>query len=244
MDLNKIKVLFEDNDILVCVKPAGIATESANIRNADMVSMVKSHLGVAPYVGLIHRLDQPVSGILVFAKNPAAAANLSKQVQTDDMQKYYTAIVEGNVLDIDHSLPYINVNSVGSITVTNYLIKDNRQNKAMVVDRGRKDFNGKPAKEASLTLEVISYNSEYNTSTLRIHLLTGRFHQIRAQLSNLGHPIVGDTKYGATCAKNNGTGIALCAYKLTFTHPSTKKAMTFTIEEDIILKSYLGRCFS
>lgn len=235
-------ILYEDNDILVCIKPAGIATESANIRNADMVSMVKSHLGVAPYVGLIHRLDQPVSGILVFAKNPAAAANLSKQVQTDDMQKYYTAIVEGNVLDIDHSLPYINVNSVGSITVTNYLIKDNRQNKAMVVDRRRKDFNGKPAKEASLTLEVISYNSEDNTSTLRIHLLTGRFHQIRAQLSNLGHPIVGDTKYDAltnlsgideekrpSCLKNNEKGIALCASELSFKHPRTQLYLSYSI---------------
>lgn len=236
-----MNILFEDNDILVCVKPAGMATESANIRTPDMVSMVKSHLLSStmsgslsinkpnPYVGLIHRLDQPVSGILVFAKNPAAAANLSKQVQTDDMQKRYMAIVEGSIPN-------------GSMLITDYLYKDSKQNKAIVTKKGQKGPDGKPTKEARLIIENSSYLEDFCFSVLKIKLLTGRFHQIRAQLSNLGHPIVGDAKYGSAviltnidteklpkCLKNNEMGIALCANELSFIHPRTHQHLSYKL---------------
>lgn len=261
MAFKNLNIVFEDNDILVCVKPAGIATESANIRNADMVSMVKSHLlasstngslsinnsnnksmGGAPYVGLIHRLDQPVSGILVFAKNPAVAASLSKQVQTEDMQKHYTAVVEGDFQEAFSSVPGIECLSDGTILVTNYLLKDSKQNKAIIAKKGQKGADGKPAREAKLIIENISYYEDTNISVLRIRLLTGRFHQIRAQLAGTGHPIVGDSKYGSDmilpdmdkkkfpdCFKDDLSGIALCASELAFKHPFSGKYMKFTL---------------
>ena len=261
MAFKNLNIVFEDNDILVCVKPAGIATESANIRNADMVSMVKSHLlasstngslsinnsnnksmGGAPYVGLIHRLDQPVSGILVFAKNPAVAASLSKQVQTEDMQKHYTAVVEGNFQDTISSAPGVECLSDGTILVTNYLLKDSKQNKAIIAKKDQKGLDGKPAKDAKLIIENISFLEDLNVSILRIKLLTGRFHQIRAQLSNLGHPIVGDAKYGSAVTlpdmdtmnlpdyiKDNKPGIALCASELSFIHPRTHQYLSYKL---------------
>lgn len=269
MKQTQLNIIFEDNDILVCVKPAGIATESANIRTPDMISMVKSYLlqssfnrsghsdselkfsqqsiGIAvnksePYVGLIHRLDQPVSGILVFAKNPAAAANLSKQVQTDDMQKHYTAVVEGNFSQFATSVPNMDILPDDSVLLTNYLLKDSKQNKAIIAPKGQKGPDGKPAKEAKLIIEDISYREGADVSILKIKLLTGRFHQIRAQLSNIGYPIIGDSKYGAcmilpdmdkkrlpNCFVENEGGIALCASELAFKHPLSGKYMNYTL---------------
>lgn len=251
-----LNILCEDNDILVCVKPAGIATESANIRTPDMVNMVKlylmqspfaqSNVGVnrsEPYVGLIHRLDQPVSGILVFAKNPAAAASLSRQVQTDEMQKCYTAVVEGDFQKVDKASSCIDCQPDGSMLLTNYLFKDSKQNKAIIAKKGQKSPDEKLAKEAKLIIEDISYHEDTDVSVLRIKLLTGRFHQIRAQLANTGHPIVGDAKYGSGMIlpdmdkkdlpdymKENTHGIALCACELTFKHPLTGKNMKYTLE--------------
>lgn len=229
--LANLNILFEDNEIIVCNKPAGIAVESANIRTPDMVSMVKSHLrdtgnAKEPYLGLVHRLDQPVSGILVFAKTPAAAASLSRQVQTEDMRKYYTATVQGDAGKIDISLPSIKTNEDNSLTVTDYLVKDGKSSIALIANKGQKGPDGKPSKEAKLILQVLSYNESDNTSVLGIRLLTGRFHQIRAQLSNLGYPILNDTKYGAIAVKDC-PGIALCAEELSFIHPTTKKVLIF-----------------
>lgn len=212
-----LNILYEDNSILVCVKPAGVATESANMRTPDMVSMAKSYLKPAKYLGVVHRLDQPVSGILVMAKTQAAAASLSKQLQGDDMGKYYTATVEGEITDSDPTL------------ITNYLIKDSKVGKALIVSENQKGPDGKPAREAKLTFEIKSYNPENDTTELLVKLLTGRFHQIRAQLSNMGHPILGDVKYGAMTDRYPKGQIALCASELHFKHPKTMKDMKFTI---------------
>ena len=213
-----IHILYEDESILVCEKPAGVATQSANIRETDMASCVKEHLG-GGYVGIIHRLDQPVSGLLVFAKTPEAAASLSKQVQGCGMCKEYTATVEG-------LLP----KTSGPVTLADYLIRlpDGR---ASVVSEGTKDRHGRTAKKAILTYEVLSCDSAAKTSTLRIRLRTGRFHQIRAQLSHLGHPVLGDVKYGAKkpAARHPAAGIALCASSLSFTHPSDGRKLCFTL---------------
>lgn len=227
-------VLFEDNDILVCHKPAGVATESASIKTKDMVSLVKKYLcensGKSdPYLGVIHRLDQPVSGILVFAKTPAAAASLSAQVQTDDMGKYYTATVHGNLSTVN-----VDTKSVSDdwVLLTDYLLKDSKSNKAIIVNKGKKGPDGKPAKEAKLLYRIKSYNSTNDTTVLGIKLLTGRFHQIRAQLANIGHPILGDVKYGAepiNSSDSGRSGIALTADELHFKHPSTGKEMQFNI---------------
>lgn len=217
MNNNSLNILYEDNDILVCVKPAGIATESANIRTNDMVSLIKQYLGKGnPYLGLVHRLDQPVSGILVFAKTSEAATNLSKQLQTSDMGKHYSATVQGEIQN-------------GTYTLRDYLVKDGKKNKALVVSRNQKGPDGKPAKEATLNLTVLSYDPNEDTTIIKVKLLTGRFHQIRAQLSHFGHPILFDVKYGAKAAKDKRDGIALCADELHFKHPRNGKIMDFSI---------------
>lgn len=214
-----MKPLYEDDEILICEKNADVATESANIREKDLVSLVREYLGGA-YVGLVHRLDRPVSGLLVFAKTPEAAAALSKQVQTADMGKTYLATVEGKL----EATP-------SPVLLSDYLIKDAKQKMALVVPEHTKDANGKAAKPARLSYEVISYDPLADTTALKIDLLTGRFHQIRAQLSHLGHPVLRDVKYGAKKPANpeGPAGIALCAYSLSFHHPKTGEKMHFQI---------------
>ena len=158
MENNKQQILFEDKDIIVCHKPAGIATQTAKIGQRDMVSEVINYLAASsmskenrakqekpqnsqPYVGLIHRLDQPVEGILVFAKNPKAAAALSKQISDNRMQKCYYAVV-----------------SVGNATkgvLIDYLCKDNKTNTSSVVSKEHKD-----AKRAELFYELVKEQPE------------------------------------------------------------------------------------
>ena len=216
-----LNILFEDNSIIVINKPAGLATQSANISQRDCVSLLKEHLKREnpdkkgePYVGVIHRLDQPVSGILVFAKNPKSAALLSKQVQSDFMNKHYNAVVEGQV-------------SEGKLSLNSLLYKDSKNSKAIVVNERENAPQGVKIQEAKLEYSVISYNTEENTTLVDIHLITGRFHQIRAQFASIGHPIVGDKKYGSTKICK---GIALEAISLDFVHPETREKMSFTIQ--------------
>lgn len=215
-----MKILYEDNEILVCEKPAGVATESASVSAKDMLSMVKTYLKGA-YTAPVHRLDQPVSGILVFAKTPAAAAGLSAQVRTSDMCKQYLAVVEGKVEA-----------EAEPVVLTDYLIRDAKIRKALVVDPDTLDSKSRKAKCARLTYEVISFNATDNTTLLKIRLLSGRFHQIRAQLSHIGHPILNDVKYGAKKpAASGAAGIALCANELRFLHPKTNEEMVFFLDQ-------------
>lgn len=210
-----MKPVYEDEEILLCEKPAGLATESANIRAKDMVSEVKTYLQ-GGYVGLVHRLDQPVSGLLVFAKTPAAAASLSRQVQNGDMKKTYLATVEGKL-----------ENTGAPVILTDYLTK-NKDGRATVV---QKDYPSGKALLAKLSYEVLSYDPKTDTTDLQIDLLTGRYHQIRAQLSHIGHPVLRDVKYGAKkpADPNGPAGIALCAYALSFHHPKTGEVLHFQI---------------
>ncbi len=223
-----MNLLFEDNELLVVVKAAGMATESADLRKKDLVSELKSYLrscndnAAEPYLGVIHRLDQPVSGILVFAKNAKAASILSAQVSDGRMRKYYQATVEGK---------FLTEASSEDITLVDYLIRDPKQGKALVTAKGRKEHDGKIAKEAKLICTPLAYDPTSDTTKLRIRLLTGRFHQIRAQLSHAGHPVLRDEKYGAQkpVTPEGDAGIALCAYELHFLHPKTQQEMVFTI---------------
>lgn len=225
-----VKIIYEDDSIIVINKPAGLATQSANIASKDCVSVLKKHISdtqnikAEPYLGIIHRLDQPVAGILVFAKNQKAAAKLSAQVGGVGMNKTYRALVEGN-------LP-LNETS----TLTNMMYKDPKEKKGIVVKKvGRKDVK---LQEAVLDYKVLQINEKNNTSLLEIELKTGRFHQIRAQLSAIGHPIAGDKKYGSTIECPNdfieeGTAprgaIALQACELIFKHPDSGKVMNFKV---------------
>ena len=207
-----IEILFEDKSIIVIRKPAGIATQSADIRQPDCVSLIMEHIKKSdpsvkgePYLGVIHRLDQPVEGILVFAKDKRAAASLSAQVQSDIMNKHYLALVEGIIDAPDDT------------ELTDFMYKDAKAGKAVIVPKDEPVPGGVKAKKASLIYRTERIMEDQDRTVLSIKLITGRFHQIRAQLSNMGHPIVGDRKYGAVSTYH--PGIALIADRLEFTHP-------------------------
>jgi len=229
-----MEILYEDNSIIVIYKPANIATQSANVASKDCVSLIKEHLRRnssvkgEPYVGVIHRLDQPVSGILVFAKDSKAAAKLSAQVGGTQMNKIYRAVVEG-ILPVG-----------GETELTNMLYKDSKEKKAVIVDTSNDKRIPMDAKlqKAVLSYHVESIDDKSNTSNVLVTLQTGRFHQIRAQLSHLGHPIAGDKKYGSKIIcpddfdqknSNSGAAIALMASHLEFIHPVTGKIMKYSI---------------
>lgn len=222
---NALEILYEDNHILVCIKPHGIATQSRRIGQPDMVSLLKNHIHKTartkgePYLAVIHRLDQPVTGILVFARTPFAARELNRQLTHQGFGKYYRALVEGRPPKPEGVLE-------------NYITKDPRTNLARICSPSAKD-----AKLAKLRYFTVPaghryYSGEYearpDVTELEIKLDTGRHHQIRVQLAHIGCPIVGDTKYNP----NSQSGpawqtICLCAYRLSFHHPRTRKLLTF-----------------
>lgn len=208
----KSHILYEDKDIIVCVKPAGVPTQSSRIGIPDMVSILKNHIhkttsshaaSSTPYLAVIHRLDQPVTGLLVFAKNKKAAANLNRQLQTSGFGKHYLAKLS-KAPDIDEA------------DLEDYMVKDSRTNTSHICPP---DTPG--AKEARLHYKIISKTAE--GATADITLDTGRHHQIRVQMANLGCPILGDSKYG-----NSAPGrLQLYAYRLTFRHPATDQLLEF-----------------
>ena len=206
-----IEVLYEDSSIIVIFKPAGLATQTANVLQPDCVSLIKEHIRknspdikTEPYVGIIHRLDQPVAGILVFAKDKRSAASLSRQVQNGIMNKHYLAMVEG-ILDVPEDTE-----------LTDRMYKDGRAGRSVIADTAPAGIALSEARLIYRTQKIIGSD---NRTVLSIRLITGRFHQIRAQLSHLGHPIVGDRKYGAQTTFPKG--IALVADRLEFMHPLT-----------------------
>ena len=214
----RTKIVHEDRDILVCHKPAGLAVESAAIGRMDMVSELKNYLK-SPYLGVVHRLDQPVEGLLVFAKNPKVAGMLSKQLQQNTLHKEYYAVVCGKP-----------DNEAGRLV--DYLQKDNKTRMAKVVKKGAPQ-----AKEAILDYQVLQAKNDGPVSLLRVRIETGRFHQIRVQLSNAGFPILGDQKYGneeslALSQQVGAINVALCACSLDFKNPVTGNKLSFTMVPD------------
>ena len=214
-----LNTLYEDDELLVIKKDAGTPVQAGKMRIMDLEGIIKRELymrnpkGGEPYLGIVHRLDQPVEGVMVFAKNPKAAAALSKQVTDGTMKKHYLALVCGKPSEKEG-------------TLVDYLQKDGRTNTSKVVQKGAKD-----AKRSELKYRVLEEREE--TSLLEIELLTGRHHQIRVQMANAGWPLYGDTKYNLAFAETTGyVQTALCAYKLSFVHPKTRKRMEFTIEPD------------
>lgn len=225
-----MNILYEDKAIIVCHKPAGIATQTVKIGQRDMVSEVTNYLAASdtgkpkPYVGLIHRLDQPVEGILVFAKNPKAAGRLSRQMAENQMQKRYYAVVSAEKIG-QEGAP-----DTKKGTLVDYLYKDGKSNTSSVVDQDHKD-----AKRAELSYEVIGIQREKGIALVKIHLLTGRHHQIRVQMSHAGMSLLGDYKYADEKTKQlseqlGQKQIALCAYELGFMHPVTGENLMFQVE--------------
>ena len=209
----KLKVIYEDNHIIVVEKPPNIPSQSDKTGDIDMLSIIKEYLKEKynkpgnVYLGLVHRLDRPVGGVMVFAKTSKAAARLSQQVRDKVFKKEYLAIVDGKLEE-------------KSGTLENYLLKKEKTNTSKIVKEGTKN-----AKYAKLEYEVLKYQEDIDLSLLKIILHTGRHHQIRVQLSGMGHSICGDQKYGT---RGRGKQISLWAYRLQIENPITKEPMSFT----------------
>lgn len=210
--MENLKVLFEDNHIIVVEKPANIPSQGDKTGDKDMLSIIKEYLikkynkkGDA-YLGLVHRLDRPVGGVMVFAKTSKAASRLSEGVRNKEFSKRYLVIVDGKM-----------ENEKG--VFEDYLVKNEKTNLSKVTDEKNKN-----AKKASLDYEVIKYNEETNLSLVKVNLHTGRHHQIRVQFASRGHSIYGDQKYGT---RGRGKQICLFAYSLSFKHPISKEVVTF-----------------
>ena len=209
--MNNLNVLYEDNHIIVVEKKPNILSQSDITGDIDLLSMVKKYIKERynkpgnVYVGLVHRLDRPVGGIMVFAKTSKAAKRLNEQIKNHEFKKTYLAVLDGTLKNKNDKL-------------VNYLYKDEKLKKSMVVDKSHLK-----AKLSELNYEVIGYNDD--KTIVKINLITGRHHQIRVQFSNIGYTLVGDQLYG----KENKKQIMLYAYKLEFIHPTTKEKMTYQI---------------
>lgn len=220
----ELSVLYEDNHVIVVIKPQGVPSQSDESNDFDMLSWVKQYIKEKyqkpgnVYVGLVHRLDRPTGGVMVFAKTSKSASRLSEQVKNRQMSKKYFAITS-KVPEKDHAL------------LSNYLLKNARTNTVMVVPSATTG-----AKLAELEYKVLDTSN--GTALLDVDLFTGRSHQIRVQLKHIGCPLVGDAKYGEASKTKR---LALWAYYLKFTHPTTNKVMSFKVcppSEEGIWKIY------
>ena len=202
-----INIIYEDNHLLVVEKPINVPVQADKSGDEDLLTMLKKYLKEKynkpgdVYLGLVHRLDRPVGGVMVFAKTSKAASRLSKQVQKHEFKKIYMAVIEGKVSD--------------SGTFKDKLKKDEKTNITRVSEDG---------KEAELSYNLIGFVN--NLSLVRISLKTGRSHQIRVQFSSRKIPLYGDQKYNPKAVKDQ---IALFASKLEFKHPVTKEIMSFEL---------------
>ena len=213
----KPRIIYQDNAIAVAYKPAGLATQTAKVGQPDMVSELKKLLKVR-YLGVVHRLDQPVEGLLVFALTQEAAAKLTKQLAGGTLNKQYYAAVSGKL-------------SPKEDTLVDYLIKT-KENLAQVVTG--KESSYPDAKKAVLHYKIVEETlvpTAIQIGLADINIETGRFHQIRCQMANAGMPLLGDQKYGKSIIPQI-RNVALCAYKLVFQHPVTGKRMSYEISPE------------
>lgn len=214
------EIFYEDRDVIVVKKPVGMESQSTHSFAPDLVSEIQKHISRLstmkgePYVGVIHRLDKPVGGIMVYAKTKKAAAALSRQVQEGKMQKMYMAVVCGRPVD--------NVDNF-----VDYLLKDKGSNVSKIVEKG---ING--AKRAELKYEVVgTVEEERVLSLVKVWLITGRHHQIRVQFAGHGMPLWGDSRYNPEFAGMR-EHIGLSACELIFAHPVTGEEMRFWMEPE------------
>ena len=203
--MNNLKVLYEDNHIIVVIKPAGILSQADKTNDEDMLSIIKKYIKEKynkpgnVYLGLVHRLDRPVGGIMVFARTSKAASRLSEQIRNKEFHKKYLAIINGTMEPLNGTL------------------KDKIEklpNQEILLNTP----NGKEAILNYETLKTIGVKS-----LVSIELLTGRYHQIRVQFASRNHSLIGDYRHG----NKDEDDLYLFAYELSFTHPTTKELLTF-----------------
>ena len=210
-----MKVIYEDNHLLVVEKPVNILSQGDDTNDKDMVNLLKNYVKEKynkpgnVFIGLVHRLDRPVGGVMVFAKTSKAASRLSEQVRNNSFKKTYRAVIHGTMNKKED-------------TLKDYLYKNKKTNMVSVVNK-----NHKEAKNAELDYETLQ--SKNNFSLVQIDLKTGRPHQIRVQFASRKHPLFGDQRYGQDVNKV-GQQIALWSYKIEITHPTTKEKMEFICE--------------
>lgn len=208
----KITIIYEDNHLLVVEKPVNIPVQENESGDMDLLTLLKEDIKVRynkpgnVYLGLVHRLDRPVGGAMVFAKTSKAASRLSDTLRKHEMKREYIAVLRG-------------VPEQNEGRLENYLWKDGAKNKVHVVSA--KDKRGK---KAILDYEMLQQNG--NSALVKVALLTGRSHQIRVQFAHLGCPLFGDQKYGQK-VNRVGEQIALWSQKIEFPHPTTKEWLSF-----------------
>jgi 23S rRNA pseudouridine1911/1915/1917 synthase len=201
-----LNILYEDNHIIVVVKPSGILSQEDITKDPDMVTLLKKYIKDKynkpgdVYLGLVQRLDRMTSGVMVFARTSKAASRLSEQIRNHSIIKKYYAVVEGKTKDEDK--------------LENYLIKDEDLVKSFVTTKQKGKF---------ASLEYKKVKSIDNSSLVEVTLHTGRHHQIRVQMSNINHPLLGDSLYGSTTKSN----MYLHCYYLKFIHPTTKEELVY-----------------
>ncbi|MEE1228683.1 MAG: RNA pseudouridine synthase [Lachnospiraceae bacterium] len=214
----KIPIIYKDKDILVCEKPIGMSIQSDKSNNLDVISQLKKdlyleeNLSEEPYLAAVHRLDRPVGGLTVLARNQEAAANLSRQIQEHEFEKDYQAVICGELPE-----------EVG--TFEDYLLHDTRTNQTRVVPEGTKG-----AKYARLDYELIDEieSKQGLLAWVLIHLETGRHHQIRVQFASRHLPLYGDAKYNKAFQKQKKyTQLALYSTRIAFDHPKTKEHLVY-----------------
>ncbi len=223
---DQIPIVYEDNHLLVVVKPQNVPSQADESKSPDMLSLLKQYLADTyhktgnVYLGLVHRLDRPTGGVMVFAKTSKAAERLCKAIETGEFEKKYLAVVEGRT-------------PAESGLLKNYLYKYANLNIVKVVPDATEG-----AKLAELQYNRLaetyvegSESKQTEYTLVQIYLYSGRSHQIRVQMSHIGNPLVGDAKYGSLKSKNP-TPLALWAYELRFPHPITKNPMVFRVYPD------------
>lgn len=217
-----MNVLYEDNHLIAVWKEAGVLTQSSKIGDDNLLDQVRAYLKKTynkpgnVFVGLLHRLDRNVSGIVLFAKTSKGASRLSEQIRNHKIQKTYQALVVGETKPTE--------------SLTHYLLKDQKSNHTTVFDA---EHAG--AKAAELTYHTLAIKN--GKSLIEIELKTGRSHQIRAQLSHIGHPLVGDTKYGGP--KTNDGAIRLVASQLSFTTATGEKQVDLQAPQKLIQRAII-----
>ena len=210
--MKELRIIYEDNHIIVVLKPQNMLSQGDGTGDDSLLDIVKEYIKQTynkpgnVYVGLVHRLDRPTGGVMVFAKTSKAAARLTEQLKNKEFSKKYLTVVVGTP-------------KYKASRLEHFLQKDERTNIVKVCPRGVEG-----AKQAILEYNTIKTMDK--VSLLDVKILTGRSHQIRVQMSEIKTPVFGDAKYGGDSLAK-GHNLALWAYELSFTHPTTKKKMTF-----------------
>ena len=211
-ELLKNNILYEDNHLIVVHKHTNIPSCPDSSNDLDLFTAIKQYIKEKyhkpgnVYLGLVHRLDRPTEGIMVYAKTSKAAERLSKQINNNTFKKTYYAVVEGITKDKD--------------TLKDYLYKDEKTNTSYISNMNKGKLS---------ILEYTTIKSVNNLSLIKINLLTGRHHQIRVQLSSRNYPLYGDHKYNKKFINDNKTDLSLIAKELSFHHPTTKELLHFEI---------------